>query len=298
MTSKRKTKKGKWRIPLLIISIIAAAAAVFALIIVFGFRTKHVHYSGTDRLSDEQLNEYILENKMPNSFIYKFFDKKNNYVPLISSYDVELTSPDTLDITVHEKELVGYIVVGDQKVYVDADGKAADIWDETFDDIPLLEGIEISNVVIGKELPVGEGLLESVKDYGSALKKYGIETDKISFDEDGNVTFMIKDVKVICGNSDYANEKTDRISRLTPEFDGIKGVLDLKGFDGTQKNLYVKTANDTEDTENTETAETAETSEDTEDTGDTEDTDSTEDMGTTEVGEYTETRENENDTEE
>ena len=287
-TAKGKVKKRRGRILLPVISIIAAAAAVFALIIVFGFRTKHVVFKGTERLSEEQLNEYILDNKMPNSFMYKFFDKKNKYVPLISTYDVELKSPDTLEITVHEKELIGYIRVGDQNVYVDSEGKAADVWDVTYEDIPLLEGINVSEAVPGKILPIEEGVLEAVKNYGNAFKKYGIDSDRISFDEEGNVTMHIKDVTVLCGSAAYANEKTDRISRLSTEFDGIEGILDLKDFDGTQRNLYVKTAKDTKETEESEETEDEKYTEDTEETAEyTEDEEETEDIETTETTETT-----------
>ena len=127
-------------------------------------------------------------------------------------------------------------------------------------------------------------MLEAVKNYGNAFKKYGIDSDRISFDEEGNVTMHIKDVTVLCGSAAYANEKTDRISRLSTEFDGIEGILDLKDFDGTQRNLYVKTAKDTKETEESEETEDEKYTEDTEETVEyTEDEEETEDIETTET---------------
>ena len=43
---------------------------------------------------------------------------------------------------------------------------------------------------------------------------------------------------MLCGSDEYADEKMDRLKRISPEMEDLKGILHLERFDGTEKNIY------------------------------------------------------------
>ena len=229
----------KRRRALIAIPVIAGAIAAGVLIVIFGFKTKNVVYEGNTRLEDAQITEYIFEGKLPNSIIYTLFGKKNKHVPYVKSYDVSIQKPDTLKLTIHEREYLGFYKNESGNNYFDETGTVTDISDRLIEGTPEIEGVSFNVINEGSNLSdANEDMNDAVMTYAKAFHDHSIPSDKITFDENGNASIKIKDVTVLCGGNEYVEEKMERLTRIIPEMEDLKGVLHLEKFDGTEKNLY------------------------------------------------------------
>ena len=102
-----------------------------------------------------------------------------------------------------------------------------------------IEGVSFAVVNEGEDISAAnEEMKDRVMTYAGAFHDYNIPSDRISFDENGDASIKIKDVTVLCGSDDYVEEKMERLVRIIPEMEDLKGVLHLERFDGTEKNLY------------------------------------------------------------
>ena len=219
--------------------IVAGAVATAVLVIIFGFKTKKIVYEGNTRLEDAQITEYVFEGKLPNSIIYKIFGKKNKHVPFVQKYDVSIQDPNTLKLTIHEREYLGFFKTESGYNYFDDTGTVTDISDRLIDGVVEIEGIEFAPVEEGADISEANGeMKEKIMSFAKAFNEHQIPSDKISFDENGDVSIKIKDVTVLCGSDEYVEEKMDRLTRIIPEMEDLKGILHLERFDGTEKNLY------------------------------------------------------------
>lgn len=233
----KKLKKPKKKS--LFFGVIAIAVAVFALVVVFGFKTKSVTYEGNVHISNERLTQSIFGDKLPNSLIFKFFGRKNRSIPYVNSFDVTIEKPSVLHIKVHEKQLVGYVEYKGNNVYIDNYGKVVDSTSEVFNDIPKLEGLGFETMIID-EIPAADNQTnyENIITYATAYHKNGIEGGSISVDENGNTTIKVGEVLAACGNAENAERKVARLSRLLPQMKDLKGTLHLEDFDGSQTDIY------------------------------------------------------------
>lgn len=230
--------KGKRR-GLIAVMIIAGAVAVAALVIIFGFKTKKIVYEGNTRLEDAQITEYVFGGKLPNSIIYKLFGKKNKHVPFVKSYDVSIQDPGTLKLTIHEREYLGFFKTEAGNNYFDDSGTVTDISDKVIDGVVEIDGLKFISVEEGADISAAnEEMKEKIMSFAKAFNEHQIPSEKISFDENGDVSIKIKDVTVLCGSDEYAEEKMDRLNRIVPEMEDLKGILHLESFDGTEKNIY------------------------------------------------------------
>ncbi len=229
----------KKRRGLIVLLIIEAAVAVAVMVILFGFKTKNVICEGNTRLEDSQISEYIFQGKLPNAVIYKLFGNKNKHVPFVEKYDVSIAKPDTLKLTIHEREYYGYFKIENTNFYFDKTGTITDVSERQLEGVTPVEGAgfipvrEGENITLANE-QFGKGLMT----FANSFYEYKIPSDKITFDDKGDYVLKIKDVTVLCGPAEYTDEKMDRLSRLIPEMQDLKGVLHLEKFDGTEKNVY------------------------------------------------------------
>lgn len=222
--------------------IVAAGALLCAMVLILGFRTKEVKFHGNTRLTNAELNEYILGNELPkNTLLFKFFGAKDKTLPFASEYEVSIRTPEIIDIYVNEKALVGYIRGEGEVYYIDSNGKVAEVSEMAIGNVTEIRGIETGKLQKGDVLPVPAEALSAVIDYADTFTRYGVEAQGIDFDEEYLASVTVKDVTIYCGKNEYVTEKAERIKNITPRLEGVSGVIHMERFDGSTKNLYIQT---------------------------------------------------------
>ncbi len=243
MSRLRNKKKKKPISKAAVIALLVASGAMLAaMIFVFGFKTKEVRFHGNTRMTTAELKSAIFDNKLPdNSLLFKYFGSKDRTLPYASEYSVSLSTPESIDIYINERPLVGY-VKGDKFIYyIDNTGCVAEITSVAHGNLTCIKGIEPGQLEIGDPLPVPEEALAAIVSYADTFTKYDIEAGSIDFDGDYLASLTVKDVKIYCGGNKHVSEKMERIKNITPKLDEISGEIHMENFDGTSENLFIQT---------------------------------------------------------
>lgn len=196
--------------------------------------TGNVHYTA------EEIKEMVMvdarsRNSLYLSWVYK--DKPIKDVPFIASMTVKVTAPDSIRIEVHEKKLAGYIVFLGENVYFDDAGVVMEITNTYTAGIPEISGILAEEVMMGEPLPVEDpSIFELILEITKTLEKYGINAQKIEFDENRNITVKVDNLRFLIGEETYLNEKFEDMAGILKkeELSGKKGSIDLQNDDGSK----------------------------------------------------------------
>ncbi len=244
MDTRRRTHKGlKIAVIVLIVIALMAAAAFAAARRVF--KVKEINITGSDRYSYDELYKYIFANRnADNTILFSYTNKKAGTpdIPFIAKTDISVKWPDTINITVYDKSLVGYVEYKGTNMYFDKDGVVVDSSSDVFDDVPKVTGLQFKTIVINHKLDVEDpGIFGTISDIKQYISKYKLTIDSLNIEQDGTLSVDIGGVKALLGNND--NLMPDKIYELSCMADSIKdlkGVLHLEKYDGNSQNIILK----------------------------------------------------------
>ncbi|WP_028242642.1 cell division protein FtsQ/DivIB [Pseudobutyrivibrio ruminis] len=214
---------------IVILALLAGAAAYFFCPL------KSVDVEGTDLYTNEEIINYIIDDKYSHNTVYAFI--KNKIFPkgdaeFIESFDVSIKGPNKLLITCNEKPILGYILTEDGKyIYFDFDGDITEI-SETFVDRGYMQvdGVSLDEPKIGKKLPIGDDEMGYLTSLIKILQKNSLMPNAVSYDEKGHITIKYETYSISLGNSYLLEEKIDRMMKILPQIEGLYGTLHLENY--------------------------------------------------------------------
>lgn len=231
--------KVKVAIVIAVIAVIVVGAVAFAN---YFFKIKTINISGTERYTYEQLKSYIFSNRSSRNMIE--FARSNKKValpdiPFIAKVDIDIDWPNTINIKVYEKNIIGYVTYKGTNMYFDKDGIVAESSTEIFDDIPYVEGLKYNSIVLHEKLKVdNESIFSDINNITQYISKYAIKVDALVV-ADNEFKIITGDVTVLLGKND--NKMADKLYELScmmQKLVGMKGTLHLESFDTVSKNNY------------------------------------------------------------
>lgn len=137
----------------------AIALVVFILMMLMlspSLNIKNIKVNGLKLLKE---NDIIRELKLDketnilsiNSIVAKRRLKENYYVKNVS---ITYKFPDTININITERNLVGYISNAGNYIYIDDEGFVVDIKNSFIEPLPVIYGIDFQSFIIGKKVKV------------------------------------------------------------------------------------------------------------------------------------------------
>lgn len=123
------------------------------------FRVGKISVVGNYELSDDEiLDELGLH--YGNHMFHNYFSESNSLVsrnPYVQDISVRRKFPSTIEVSVKERKKIAYIAVPDGYIAIDDEGVVLELCaDKTSEVRPLLCGLDIDSVTIGKPVPVME----------------------------------------------------------------------------------------------------------------------------------------------
>lgn len=234
---KMKGRKGKY-------IVLGAVLALAALLVgaFFVFRVTEIEYIGDDHYSNEELNEKLFDNAKPNALFYFLFEQANHRdIPFIQKYDVEIRWPSKMVVTIYEKPVIGYVNYMGSNMYFDRDGVVVESSNRVLSGVPRIDGLKFKEIILNSKLEVGnEEIYGRVLDLTQGFDKYDLKADKIYFDDDGNVTMTMADVKVILGKCDNLSDKLYELKQMLPQLEGRRGVLHMEDYTEDTRSVIFK----------------------------------------------------------
>lgn len=217
-----------------LITLIIVCIAI--LVVKTHFTITSVDITGNEHYTADQIEDYVLAGKYGHNSIYLYLKGrfgKADTVPFIEKMDVDLLSPTEVKIHVYEKAVAGYVEYLGHYLYFDKDGIVVESSTERVNGIPFVTGLEFNYITLHEKLPVDkEEVFKLILNITQLLTKYKLDIDKIYFDKNYNITLYFGDVRVYLGNSDYIDEKINRLRFILPELAEHKGVLHMENYTG------------------------------------------------------------------
>ncbi len=227
---------------------------------------------------------------------------KDSFVPenmeLIDQIDVTMKDHHTLQITVQERQLIGYVQYLDCNLYFDSEGRVMDsVVSDTSEstdtagegtealtaeavgktatsfvtamkEAPRINGLDFTSAQLHEILPVKDAsVFYTILGIARMVNKYDINPDAVNFDETMQITLTYKDVTVNLGKDELIEEKLARVAAILPSIEGKNGVLHMEDYtSGTQNIVFSQNVLAAEDVDEDETDTAADGSTQTKDT--------------------------------
>lgn len=246
---KEERRKARMRKKALIIILFILILLALALLIIFNvFKVKRVEVEGNKLYDAEVIKEAVLNDDYSwNSLYvfvkYKFVDAAK--VPFVDTMEISLKDPQTLQIRVYEKGMMGYLYIPsiNENAYFDKDGFVVETSSEVIGETPQIIGIECDEVMLYEKLPIDESRLREILTLTQALKRNSLIPDSITYGGENEPELAYGKIKVQMGSLDLLTQKVERLAKIKPQLDGLEGTLHLENWTEETTNIvFDKTA--------------------------------------------------------
>ena len=210
--------------------------ALIAVIVMKVFTIKKVVIKGNKHYQNEVIEDWILNDEYSWNTLYvylKYRFQEPEVIPFIDTMEVTMKPPNTIEIQVYEKGMMGYVYLDTfgQNVYFDKDGFVVEMSSEVIKNIPKVSGLSVDSVVLYEKLPIkGKNVLKNLLSLTQMLKKYELVPDEIIYGKDKTFALKYGQIKVLLGSTEYLNDKIIRLSYIMPKLQGMKGTLHLESW--------------------------------------------------------------------
>jgi len=229
---KNKSGKRKEHSKLIVFIIVFFVIIFLSLAVVFVFKVEDIEYTGSQHYNNEELTKSIFIGKSPNALLYFLVEKNNpRTIPFIQKYDVEISWPNKMVVTVYEKPIIGYVNYMGCDMYFDKDGVIVESSTKTLSGVPQVTGLSFKSIVLNAKLEVSNpSVFSEILELAQSFDKYEITVDKIYFDSSNEVTLYMGDIKVLLGTCDELVDKLNELKQMSPDLVGRKGTLHLENY--------------------------------------------------------------------
>ena len=227
----------------ILLTVVIIMAVVCGILVYFWYEYSitSVTVTGNSHYTDDEIKDMVFTgpysyNSIVLSLMYR--DKSIEDIPFIEKMDVDIVSSNSVRINVYEKAVAGYVEYLGHYMYFDKDGIVVESSNRIMEGIPFVTGLSFDHVILHKPLPVKKtSVFLTILNVTQLLGKYEIETDRIAFDSDSNITLYFGDARVSLGTDDFIDEKINEMHLLLPKLRGYSGTLHMENYVGEEVNF-------------------------------------------------------------
>ena len=220
------------------------AGLALGMVIYFGCGIRTVNVSGSSWYTDEEIENYVLDDAYSNNGVYavvKNLIRPKKDIPFVSSVKVRMTGLHTVSIEVTEESIIGYLTLSDGTyAYFNSEGVVQEVSDRLLEGILPVTGLSCDEASAGDKLPVDEDILSYLTDLIKSLSKYEITPEEIRFSEDGSATFLYQGIEIRMGKQTNLEEKMMRLPKILPYLEGMTGILHLENWSQDNTDIVFK----------------------------------------------------------
>ena len=228
------------RVLFTIVVVLALIAGTLAYLW-YNYLITSVTITGSTHYSDDEIKDMVFTtpysyNSLALSLMYR--DKSVRDIPFIEKMDVDIVNSNSVRINVYEKAIAGYVEYLGHYMYFDKDGIVVESSGRKIEGIPFVTGLTFDHIVLHEPLPVKKtSVFLTILNVTQLLSKYEIETDRIAFDSDSNITLYFGNARVSLGTDDFIDEKINEMHLLLPQLQGYSGTLHMENYVGEEVNF-------------------------------------------------------------
>lgn len=219
--------------------VLVLGIAIIALAFIVLFHVQKIEITGNEYSSRAEIADWVQNDDFSTNSIYVLIKKairKDEKLPYMEDVKITLKNPWTLKVEVKEKKIVGYMAGTSEYIYFDREGLVVVKDTVLRENIPYIEGMEVTDAVLYKTLPVkNKKIFEAMLETTQTLKKIELVPDRIVCDG-SNIELWIGTVYAKLGSSNI----TDKVLQLPPlleKLTGQEGTLHLEKFSSKNRDI-------------------------------------------------------------
>ena len=216
-------------------SVILFISILFMLSPIFHFTD--ITVSGNGQIEKEEILSRAGLDRSVNFFLFgsaraRKYIKENPYIDLVN---FRRTFPNTLEITVRERFLSGYIeYLEGMFLYIDENGRVLEVRSYMKKKLPIITGLRFSHVHVGQLLEVDNpDAFGTVVTFAQLLNRHELTgvISQIDVSDPSNTRLRLYNIEVYLGDTNHANEKILTLREIVdvwPVVRDVPGFLDLR----------------------------------------------------------------------
>ena len=252
-----KKKKKKLVLKNVLVTAISVIAAIGSLILIIWnvFTVTKVEVEGNHLYDEIVIKDAVLNDEHSWNTLYVFLKytfMETEKIPFIDTMEIAMKDVNTLQIKVYEKGLLGYLYIPtiNQNAYFDKDGLVTETSERLIPNVPLIEGIACTEVILHEKLPIENTYLRQLLTLTQGLKRKELQPDSIVYGVENEPVLKYGDVSVYLGSLELLTQKIERLEQILPSLEGKSGILHLEKWteDTTNTIFKVKTKEELQET--------------------------------------------------
>lgn len=236
---KFKRKKFVWLKRFLLIAIVVAAGYFF---IFEFFRVNRIVVEGSDRYGEEQMEEYLMKEKLDHNSLYlwvKYEYREKPIIPFVEDIDIELKDRNTIHITVYEKLVTGCVEFMGEYMYFDKDGIIVEASKEREANVPRIQGLKFTRIAMHEELQIQkQTMFKTILDITRLINQYQLNVSEISFSKDFEVTLTCGESIVLLGKHDFYDVPLSQLNNIIAESNGTAYIYYMQNYTSPGDDFY------------------------------------------------------------
>lgn len=226
----------KFRVRYIIMAGFAAVFIICISVIHFAFRASTVSVEGNEICTEEQIKDNYLSGPLGDNTVVIWVKKMlgcYDTIPFVREAQIDVTFPSKVDIHVYEKSLVACFYYMGEYAYFDKDGMILETTSERAEDIPCIDGISFSDFALNECIEVSkEGQIETILDISELISHYGLDVERVAFNNKNEVTLYCGKIKVFLGKQSLYDQQIASVSDVLQQAaeDRLSGTIDMKNY--------------------------------------------------------------------
>lgn len=248
---------------------IGISLVVFAAVLWFfvHFSVHEVIVLGNIHYTKEEITDTVQRGLFGNNTLIVSRSRKSfspETLDLVDRIEVEMKDEHTLQITVQERQLIGYVQYLDSNLYFDSEGrimnsvvrqeetdeeeqqvlaaeavgKTATSYVAAMKEAPQIRGLNFAWARLHEVLPVEDAsVFNTILGISRMINKYSIFPDAVVFDEKMDISLIYGEITVDLGADQLMEEKLARVAAILPSIEGKQGILHMEDYDGSSENI-------------------------------------------------------------
>lgn len=215
---------------IILILVIGIPVAAF----LFAFDIKNVNVVGSKRYTTEQITNQLIQTKQDHNLLYlylKYSYFEDASIPFVEKIELDITDNHSLTVYVYEKMISGCVEFMGEYLYFDKDGIVIESSSKQLEDVPMINGLEFSKIVLNEKLVVqNDELFDIIIDLAQLIDKFELDVDTITINTKNEITFDCGDITILLGEKSTYDEVLSQLKNILKEADGMKITLDMRNY--------------------------------------------------------------------
>lgn len=195
------------------------------------FRVDHVLIVGSTRYTEAEIRRYAMKNILTHNTMLTswFHDHKDvENIPFLESFDYERVDNQTLRIHVNEKQIIGYIVQGMDKLYFDKEGVVVELETMTEEDITKMENAQQELDELKAEAERLEALKNAQEAEDALTGNITTPEDELEDEPEAADPVQIDTAQVLMAEEVSEEEKGTQHKAAVTDVPRVIGIIDEK----------------------------------------------------------------------